>query len=111
MTKTPRLTWLPWFVWALVVAVSILLPLNCAQGAPFARATSDAGVTIDLDTDNCKLQEHVISLPKRVTWTEKGKVIEGCFGIDRNRALVIMYFEDKTIIILDVGVFSRLVTS
>ena len=103
-----------WRWWAIVALVVIVLPAACsAFSAPRFRA--DGGnVAIMLYDEPCALAAQITNLPHRATWTEAGKVYEGCFGfMPREIAgvpLVILYFSDRTATALPASAF-RPVTS
>ena len=49
--------------------------------------------------------EAVTNLPSRATWTEKGKVFEGCWAANSN--LILAYFDDRTVIAVPLRVFQK----
>lgn len=60
------------------------------------KARADGAVQL-LD-EPCRLAA-VINLPRRATWTEGGKVFEGCWGRHVQAPHVILtYWEDKTVV-------------
>ena len=62
---------------------------------PLAIAES-GGVRITLFDEDCKM-DAVKNLTYRITWSEKGATIEGCFTV--HQGIVVAYFADKTIAI------------
>ena len=73
----------------MVIAFAVAFP-------PLARAQEGA---VALLGEPCRLKDRVINLPFRATWTEGGKVYEGCWGRHRQAPGVIStYWEDKTIV-------------
>ena len=102
----PRLTILPWVLWALLAGIAIggVLFAGQASAAPLFRAETD-GVTITLYDEDCKLSA-VSNLKKRATWTEKGKTYEGCVGQHPAYPIFMAYFSDKTFVVLPIEIFS-----
>jgi hypothetical protein len=50
----------------------------------------------------------VSNLPGRATWTQDGKVFEGCYGLDMDLGLVVAYFQsDRTVVNLPQFLFER----
>lgn len=93
----------------IVNAISFLLFLLMlgAVGYAFAEPAYEAeneGVKVMAHSGKCVLKE-ITNLPHKATWTEKGKVTEGCFGIQRG--LVILYFADKTVVVIPASMFVR----
>ena len=72
----------------LTLLLAIAFP---AIAAPVYIAT-DGNVVITLTDEKCTLP---IKLPYRATWVEKGKVSEGCFGVDRG--VVVFYWSDTSL--------------
>lgn len=66
------------------------------------------GVTIQIHKEACTLAE-VKNLPRRATWTERGKTFEGCAGLDQNLGIVLAFFVDRTVVALPLQVFQRVV--
>ncbi len=106
-SKLPRLTILPWLIWALAIGLAIGGVLYAAkvQAVPLYFAEAE-GVRIILTDEDCKLPS-ISNLKKRATWTENGKTVEGCFGGHPQYPLVLFYFADKTIVVLPVEAFQR----
>ena len=91
------------------VVISALLliiagALNHARSAEIARA-NDGDITIALTDEKCALNA-VSNLPGRATWDEKGKHYEGCFGVQK--IFVILYFDDKSVVVLPAHAFRLL---
>lgn len=64
----------------------------------------EGGVRVVLTDEPCKFD---IQLPKRATWTEKGKTFEGCYGGHPVFPIVLFYFSDKSVVALPVEIFQR----
>lgn len=88
-----------WFIILLLLILAVAW--NYAVAAPIARA-SDKDVVIVLYEDKCTLD--VIGLPQRAQWSQGGKSWEGCFDLRRD-TLILIYFEDKSIVIIPAGFF------
>ena len=71
-------------------------------GAPVAVA-EDRGIKITLTDEKCALKA-VTNLPFRVTWKEKDKNYEGCFA--PNQGLVVMFFDDGSVVVAPTRAFS-----
>ena len=82
--------------------IVLLIWLTCWPAVllaePFAQLEPQAGVRIILHDEDCRLRNAVQNLQGRATWEEGGKVFEGCFGLDRERGLVRLYFSDRTVV-------------
>ena len=87
-----------------VLGILALCLAFTAQAEPVASAAG-GGVSISLYTDKCALSA-VSNLPFKATWTEKGKVSQGCYGV-AYQEVVMLYFEDKTVVVLPVGMFKK----
>lgn len=89
--------------WALLVAFVL-----CWPAAVFAKPMAMAqagGITITLHNDPCERSE-VTNLPMKATWQEKGKTFQGCWGAHPQYGLVMLYWEDKTVVILPGDMFA-----
>ena len=94
---------LVWFLFAFAVVLFIVAPL--AISAPRLIAQGEE-VTIVLYDDPCGLSESVTNLPLRATWREKDdKVVEGCWNVN-SEGIVMMYFEDRTVVAVSKKYFS-----
>lgn len=92
----------------LVIAAALAMifwPMK-ASADPLFRMLTPEGVVITLHNDKCLVKE-VENLPTRITWDEKGKVTEGCYGV--KHGIVIFYFADKTVGIIPVQVFEKVI--
>ena len=85
------------------VLIGVLFYAPGAKSAPIAQA--DAGdIRVTLTDEACAL-DAVTNLKLRVTWLEKGKLTEGCFGV--GNGIVTMYFADKTAVSVLADIFQR----
>ena len=91
-----------------VVCLIVLMGIatNAAAGPVFQAEVE--GVKIVLTDEDCKLPA-VSNLKRRATWTEKGKTFEGCFGGHPAFPIVMAYFSDKTVVVLPIEMFTRVV--
>jgi uncharacterized protein (DUF1501 family) len=107
--ELPNLTMLPWLVWALVIVLAIggALYAGRAVAEPMFQVRQ-GDVVITLHSEECTLKE-VSNLPNRATWTEGGKVFEGCFGIQPAMKAVMMFFTDKSVAVAPASIFTRIV--
>lgn len=69
---------------------------------------SQGNVRIVVYKDQCRLKE-VSNIPLRAVWYENGKEIEGCIGAKDDLGVVVAYFADKTIVVLPMQVFRKVV--
>ena len=103
----PRLTVIPWLIWAAVVGLAIGLTLYASKvhATPLFQAEA-GGVKIVLTDEECRLPA-VENLKKKAFWHENGKVIEGCFGAHPQFPVILAYFADKTVVVLPVQIFVK----
>ena len=91
----------------LILCLFILLFPVWVNAEPLYQAFSeDNTVEILLHKEPCALSA-IANLPRRATWTEKGKVTEGCFGA--MAGLVLLYFADKTVTVIPSAQFQRVI--
>ena len=83
----------------------LLLASFSAHAGPLAEAAA-GGIQITLHSEKCA-QVAVTNLPGRATWTEGGRVSEGCFAIDRNNGLIVLYFDDRTVVAVPLAAFQK----
>jgi hypothetical protein len=99
--------------WAVVLAVLLGIGLASAlwagkvYSAPMFTAATE-GAIITLTDEPCTL-EAVTNLKYRATWVEKEKTFEGCWAPHRELGVVIAYFDDKTVAIIPVQAFVKVV--
>lgn len=79
-----------------VLITSLMIP-SFAHAEAIASAESN-GVKITLFKDDCTLKE-ISNLRFHAEWAEHGKVTQGCWSL-HPVGLVLMYFADKTMMIL-----------
>lgn len=90
------------------VGLLLLAFLGSAHAEPMFRAEGDNTV-ITLHSEACAL-EAVANLPRRATWLEGGKTIEGCWQ-NHPFGLVILYFADKTVVLVPTQAFTQVTGS
>ena len=83
----------------------VLLMLVCAvaYAAPVAVA-GNSEVTVTLTDEDCALGA-VKNLPYRATWVEAKGSFEGCYDVRRD--IVVIYFEDKQVVVVPLGAFRK----
>lgn len=104
-----RLLLHPVFWAAVVVVLGWGLHSGKVFGEPMAVA-KEGGIRIVVYTEDCSLKE-VKNLPKRATWTENGKTIEGCVGLFGQIGLAMFYFADKTVVPVPMQLFEKVTSS
>lgn len=106
MTDDPHETVFPLPVWFVVLATLLFgLWPSVVFSEPLYQTQAE-GAVITLHSEKCQLKE-VTNLPHRITWEEKGKVTEGCFG--HKQGIVIFYFLDRTVGIIPAQIFEKVV--
>lgn len=95
----------------IALAMVVLCLLNFAalkaEAAPLVQATDDAGVTVTLTDEPCKLTS-IANMPYRATWRGPKRLMEGCFSVVPEVGLVVMFFDDKTVKLAAVSAFKPL---
>ena len=91
--------------------LALLLLPSIAFAAPVYVAEVE-GIRIELYDEPCKLKDTVSNLPYRATWTEKGKVFEGCFIPNPQTGVVMTYWrEDKSVAAIPLDAFKRVTST
>lgn len=91
--------------------VVVLVYLTCWPAAALSQplfATETGDVRIVLTDDPCALTENVRNLPFKATWTEKGQEQQGCWGVRQDEGIVVGYFDDLTVAIIQMRDFKKL---
>lgn len=99
-----RMVVLPWLLWAFIAATAIWA--TKAHALERYEAISEDGVRIVLHDDQCRLAA-VKNLKSRITWHEKGAVVEGCYG-QHPSGVLIAYFADFTVALFPMNVFQAI---
>ena len=87
----------------LVLVLSMFLP-TFGMAAPVAQVVEN-NLKITLFDVPCQLTE-VSNLQMRATWSENGKVFEGCWG-GSPVGVVMLYFSDKSVAAVPVRAFTK----
>ena len=90
----------------IVIATLLLIIAGAfthARAADVAKL-SNSGITVTLTDEKCGLSA-VSNLPYRAKWDEGNKHYEGCFGVQK--IFVLLYFDDKTVVVLPAHMFSQ----
>jgi len=103
--KLPKLTVIPWLIWALLlVAIIGALYAGKVFAEPIAAANA-GGVTITVYKEKCTHVDSITNLPNRATWKEDGKVYDGCVGVIPQLGVAMFWFSDKTIAVVPLDMF------
>lgn len=97
--------WRPLF-WIALLAVGFLW-CKSLFAEPVLQAQAN-GVTITIYDEKCSHPE-VTNLPLRATWAQDGKVFDGCVGAFQGFGVAAFYFDDKTVAVVPLELFTRLV--
>ncbi len=105
-----RMVVLPWAIWVFlaVAAISGVAYCSAAKADPLYKAdginNNGQPVSVILYSEKCALPG-VTNLPKRATWHEVGKVMEGCWGLKSKLDIVVAFFEDLMVEVMPTGAF------
>jgi hypothetical protein len=107
-----RITWLPYSLWAAILAV--LLGIALAGATRFAHAeprfqVANKDITITLYDDPCELKDQISNLPFKAEWKEGAKTYRGCWGPRPDVEAVLFYFDDKTMGAIPFGAIHKVV--
>lgn len=95
----------------LILVTSFVLLAVPANAAPRFEARATDGTVIVLYDEPCAFA-HVLSQGRRASWKEpQGKSYEGCWIPDAQFPLIVMWFEDKTLVLVPRQQFQPLRTS
>lgn len=87
------------------IATVVLILSTNAYADPLYQAAADNAIIV-LHNDKCTLTQ-VKNLPHRVTWTEGGKVTEGCWIGRPDSGVVVAYFADLTAVAIPIPMFAK----
>lgn len=96
-----------WFIAFLIFVIGTVLYAAKVSAEPLFSATAE-GATITLTNEPCNVPA-ISNLPFRAVWVEKDKTYEGCFGVRQDIGLVLAYFDDKTVALIPMQVFRKVV--
>lgn len=103
----PDLTILPVLSWALIICALLgALWAGRVFAEPIVQA-SVGDVTVVVFNEKCTHPDFVTNLPNRATWTEKGRVFDGCAGIIPDLGLAMFWFTDKTVAVVPLEMFQK----
>lgn len=85
------------------LALVLMLPF-AVFAKPIASAGAD-GINVTLTDEPCKLVA-VTNLQRRATWTEAGRVTEGCWSV-HPAGMVLFYFADLTVTLIPAEMFQK----
>ena len=86
--------------------LALLLSCTTVYAAPVAISEGN-GIKVTLFDEPCALTR-VVDLPYRATWTEGGKLFEGCYNVVPEAGAVVAYFTDRSIALMPVQIFKPL---
>lgn len=87
-----------------LLGLSLLSLLALPAGAEPVAVVVNSGVTVTLTDEPCQI-EAVKNLQYRATWVERGGSFEGCFTVQSG--IVVLYWSDKTVVILPGRAFKK----
>ena len=91
-----------------MLAALALIAFMVFSFSPYAATVAEADggdVKITLTDEPCALMAMVSNLRNRATWTEAGKVTEGCWAT--GRGLVMLFFADRSVVTVPAQAFHR----
>ena len=88
-----------------MILAALFLLASYASAEPIAQG-GNSKITITLYDEPCQLKDQITNLQYRATWEEGGKKFKGCFAINE-MGIVIVYFEDKTVIATPAQAFHK----
>ena len=90
---------------SIILILGMIVP-NFSRADAVAVAAAE-GIRIVLHDDKCGLST-VSNLPAKATWTERGVITEGCWGIQPALDIVMLFFADKTVVVVPRQIFTKL---
>ena len=90
----------------LAIFIAGLLFWRNVEAQPVLQAQAK-GVVITIYDEKCTHPE-ASNLPLRATWSQDGKVFDGCAGAFTDFGVVAFWFDDKTVAVVPVQVFKRM---
>ena len=95
-------------LWTLLASVVLsigLLHSPMAGAKALAQAQDSTGIRVVLHDTDCMMTTSITNLPKYAEWLEGSKKVKGCWAVDSNLGMVIIYFADKTVVVLPAQIF------
>ena len=102
--KPVRLAW-----WIFALFILGIMFAGAAHAGPVMVAKVGA-VSITLYDEPCAIAA-VANLQRRATWTENGKVFEGCFGVSEIGVVMLYFSDDRSVGAVPVQNFVRVQSS
>jgi hypothetical protein len=107
MTDDPHETVFPLPAWLVIIAFLLFgLWPTAVFSEPLFQTRSET-VTLTLHSEPCQIKE-VSNLPRRATWEEKGKVIEGCWQLF-GHSVGLYFIDDRTVGVAPAEAFKKVV--
>jgi hypothetical protein len=100
-------TILHWAFWVLILAA--VWGISRQVRADPVVAFEQQGVRIVVYNEPCALKGAVSNLPNRATWTENGQTFEGCVQAFPQFGVAAFYFTDKSIAIVPLQMFQKVI--
>lgn len=94
-------TRLAWILWALFIVGILFAGYAHADAVAVAKA---GNVTITLYNEPCAIAA-VANLKRRATWSEPGKVYEGCFAVSEFGVVMVYFADDRSVGAVPTGAF------
>ena len=91
---------------AVFLGLVLALFVGLVHGQPFAVAKADNG-SVTLHRAPCELKSQIANLPYKAVWLQDGKTFEGCWA-HHPYGLVVAYFDDLTVVLIQPQVFQPL---
>ena len=92
---------------ALCIALAAAMLLSGpAFSEPVARATR-GGAVITLHTDPCEQASSITNLPFKAVWVEGQTTFQGCYQAVPELSLVVLWFEDRSVVLLPISALRK----
>jgi hypothetical protein len=92
---------------ATLIAIALAGAMRRAYAEPLFSASAE-GAVITLTNEPCALKA-IGNLPFKATWVEKDKTFEGCWGARPDAGYVLAYFDDRTVALIPIQAFKKVV--
>ena len=106
--KHDRWVFVPRIIAATLLGICLVVVIGKAYAEPILKAEAN-GVVITIYNEPCTHSE-VANLPYRATWSQDGKVFDGCVGAFKSFGVAAFYFDDKTVAVVPLELFHKLVS-
>lgn len=91
---------------AAFLGIVLALFAGLLYAEPVARADAENG-HVTLHKSPCELKDKIANLPHKAVWVQDGKTFAGCWA-HHPYGLVIAYFDDLTVVLINPQVFKPL---